>query len=859
MTVSNSANKITYIGNGTTIQFPFTFKIFKTTDMQVILTDISTGVDTMLAPNSNYSVNLTTSYVTYPVSGSPLTSATKITLNRSVPITQETSLPNQGAYFAKTVETALDKITIIEQQQQEQLSRSLLQSVLVDSDVSNILPAPVPNQALGWNETGTKLINITPGTFSLSDYTATAKLSDIITTNPWVDVRAFGAKGDGITDDAVSIQNAINYAKTNKISKVTVPSGKTYAISATIRIPSNIDFVGEIGSEGSYNYLIPELLPTVANLNVLEVWDNGGKCIRGINIQNIAIINSRNLVGINGIYCNLVDKDYYIEFCSFKNVWVHQCNNGLYFEGTGYSGFCSLTFEAFNATFNNIGLQIKGISDGTNTPWFNVATFNRCTFNNNKVGGVLYDGLQSHQTHNFNNCRLETNGQEGLFSGVTAEAYAFKATGSGIGPIEFNGCYFENNIPTRTATTTETTNFNTNGITTPYGKSLNNEELIGTTIYPLAIDKTKAGDILLNFASAISVKNCEIAPAVNFMSLTVGTVDISNNQLAIITHTQIRSCQSKNLVTILNASAAWQSEEIIISLKNNAFAYDSGVFTNYLTSSVGMANDSRTREIALDGQLDPTKPLSLLRYSPSENYGYNTLYVDPINGNDDTGLGILASNPWASLHRAMQFISVSKETDFCIDLSSGTTYSVSSLLTIKNKNITIQGDSATVQTIMPTQYLGTGFLYYMFYNCNITFKNVNLSMQATLTGSFDWNVWFRLAGVCNIIFNAVDFSANNNNGIMFFPIDSAASEIKLNLINCTNSSGLANLILKSTTTTVDSIGRINGWTMETTCGTTSQRPNTARCAIGDKYYDTTFNKPIWYNGTNWKDATGATV
>ena len=39
-------------------------------------------------------------------------------------------------------------------------------------------------------------------------------------------------------------------------------------------------------------------------------------------------------------------------------------------------------------------------------------------------------------------------------------------------------------------------------------------------------------------------------------------------------------------------------------------------------------------------------------------------------------------------------------------------------------------------------------------------------------------------------------------------------------------------------------------------GNTSQRPEKV---LGREYFDTTLNKPIWWNGTNWIDATGATV
>jgi hypothetical protein len=43
-----------------------------------------------------------------------------------------------------------------------------------------------------------------------------------------------------------------------------------------------------------------------------------------------------------------------------------------------------------------------------------------------------------------------------------------------------------------------------------------------------------------------------------------------------------------------------------------------------------------------------------------------------------------------------------------------------------------------------------------------------------------------------------------------------------------------------------------------TAGTTVQRPTVNRLA-GQAYFDATLGKPIWWNGSVWKDATGATV
>ena len=42
-------------------------------------------------------------------------------------------------------------------------------------------------------------------------------------------------------------------------------------------------------------------------------------------------------------------------------------------------------------------------------------------------------------------------------------------------------------------------------------------------------------------------------------------------------------------------------------------------------------------------------------------------------------------------------------------------------------------------------------------------------------------------------------------------------------------------------------------------GSTKERPILNSYYKGSTYYDITLNKPIWWTGTNWVDATGATV
>ena len=45
---------------------------------------------------------------------------------------------------------------------------------------------------------------------------------------------------------------------------------------------------------------------------------------------------------------------------------------------------------------------------------------------------------------------------------------------------------------------------------------------------------------------------------------------------------------------------------------------------------------------------------------------------------------------------------------------------------------------------------------------------------------------------------------------------------------------------------------VNRLLRDTMSDTTAKRPATP--AIGQRYYDTTLSKPIWWNGANWRDA-----
>jgi hypothetical protein len=129
MTVSSTTNKVSYSGNGSTVEFAYTFKIFAAADLDVYIRS-STGTETLQTITTNYTVsgagsdsggNVT--FVTAPATGET------VVIQRSVAATQGTDYVENDPFPAESHEDALDRLTMIAQQQQEELDRCIKASV----------------------------------------------------------------------------------------------------------------------------------------------------------------------------------------------------------------------------------------------------------------------------------------------------------------------------------------------------------------------------------------------------------------------------------------------------------------------------------------------------------------------------------------------------------------------------------------------------------------------------------------------------------------------------------------------------------------------------------------------------------
>ena len=143
MTVSTTVSKIAYVPDGVQTVFTFpNFPCLQTSDLKVNLdgTQVVAGFVTTLYADG-------TGYVTF----TPAPVGSVLTLYREVPLTQAVDLGLNNALVEPTLELMSDKLTMADQQLQEQISRALVLNIADSNAVSLELPPPVDEYLLGWN------------------------------------------------------------------------------------------------------------------------------------------------------------------------------------------------------------------------------------------------------------------------------------------------------------------------------------------------------------------------------------------------------------------------------------------------------------------------------------------------------------------------------------------------------------------------------------------------------------------------------------------------------------------------------------------------------------------------------------
>lgn len=178
------------------------------------------------------------------------------------------------------------------------------------------------------NELG-KLTNVT-ATGSTTARSLANRFADV------VNVRDFGAVGNGVADDTAAIQAALNYAET-KSGTVFVPFG-TYKCTSSLLVKS-ISIIGEGTDVFAKGASVFDFTSANSDINAVVVSSGTSNRLDGVAIENIQIWRSSSspTAGSGSIGIKLVGV---IGF-NIKNVLTNGFDIGSYITSTSTGGVCS--------------------------------------------------------------------------------------------------------------------------------------------------------------------------------------------------------------------------------------------------------------------------------------------------------------------------------------------------------------------------------------------------------------------------------------------------------------------------------------------------------------------------------------
>ena len=272
MTVANQTNRIAAVGNAAIGQeVPFSFPYAATSDITVYERVTATGVETLLAETTNYTLTAASDTGGTLTTVTAVAATSEIHIIRDTPKTQSLDLEQGGSFNAENIEDALDKNTKLVIENRDSLDRALrapaTDAVALDLEIPNSVDRAGKN--LGFDDDGNVTVTDSEGTFT----TTNAYWGSVITKSPKLDIRAFLPSGyvtNGSVDYATQIQAAIDEIKTVGNGCLLVPLG-------TFRVNTSLDCTGFLGAVGT----------TFKGLNIEGVSMNGSRILGATSAKPI--------------------------------------------------------------------------------------------------------------------------------------------------------------------------------------------------------------------------------------------------------------------------------------------------------------------------------------------------------------------------------------------------------------------------------------------------------------------------------------------------------------------------------------------------------------------------------------------
>lgn len=318
MTISSTTRKAgPYIGNGTASVFPFAFKVFQASDVEVVRLTVATNIETTLALTTDYTVSLNQDQDSNPggsitlVAGA-LATGYNLVITSDVENLQPTDLTNQGGFYPDVINDALDRATIQIQQLQEGLDRAALLPITSSADAASLVADIVrladsadnldidANNIGSINTVATDIANVNTVGGAIANVNTVAGIAANVTTVAGISanvttVAGISADVTVVADNITPVQSVgadltgspivVDYGD---LSPATNPATPTGAIGAVYAVRNDIQTVAGIDSE------VVTVAGISSNVNTVAGIDSEVTTVAGIsgNVTTVAGISS---------------------------------------------------------------------------------------------------------------------------------------------------------------------------------------------------------------------------------------------------------------------------------------------------------------------------------------------------------------------------------------------------------------------------------------------------------------------------------------------------------------------------------------------------------------------------------------
>lgn len=394
MTLATTISRTSYPGTGSTGPFAFPFLINIETDLLVTKRS-ATGVETVLVwpadftvtgvKNASGAITLTVA----PVSGET------VTIRRNPPLTQATSIRNQGSYFPATVEDTFDRLEMQLQSLADSVSRcaKLKESLAGAPSLTEL--EPTLGYAVTGTGTGFTMSPISSGAVALPGAgRTTTTLSAYLANNSVFAVLDFAPVGVNITTGVNDATSAILAAD----AAAAVLGGDVWFPSGILKHSQNLvvkrRWLG-IPSDGSSPTGLGTILkPTAAVTKCIDLRSQGfidGFYLDGVNTTGATGLDVGSALLVTQVRCSNT-RIFRFLGVGARGMKVAQCVTGH--------------FQDVYCDNNYINCHTTSGGTPTDTVWLN------CQFREATTKGVW---LESGYGLRFIKPLFEANGEEGLY------------------------------------------------------------------------------------------------------------------------------------------------------------------------------------------------------------------------------------------------------------------------------------------------------------------------------------------------------------------------------------------------------------------------------------------------------------